>query len=353
MGTVFWHGYDEMKMWLMQVDLAGHSDWVRKLSASPTARQARADFSERLAAALRPNFERVSWAGDGGLFAAPLQTNPGAARTSASDCVSAADTIRAVFREWRSLLKYGDMLGVRVSVHAADIFVLEDPTQWYSDELNRFMKYERLIGRRDAIVLTHEVFTRLAEGQERWKRWRERDAEIPWDLYTDGDTNGPFDHGAMGRDISKTIATWREFRNGLKGRLTEGTDYECSMGENYVSLWRGEWYDDERHGLYLVLYELDRIVDPEAKPEIVIGWQGGIRPKDVKFLSDVTRELTGDYVFEPLTTNTKEFVNVCRHSFPGVTGASFAGTAPAAVAKALRAVASDVESAVRRSRSRV
>lgn len=141
-------------MWLIQVDLAGHSGWVRKLASWPTARRARADLSARLTAAVRPNFERVIWAGDGGLFAAPQQTPPGASRTTARDCVSATDKIRAAFREWKSVVKYGDMLGLRVSVHAAQIHVHDDPTQWFSDELNLFMKHERHIARTDATVVT-------------------------------------------------------------------------------------------------------------------------------------------------------------------------------------------------------
>ncbi|MBI2204655.1 MAG: hypothetical protein HYU41_12470 [Candidatus Rokubacteria bacterium] len=103
----------------------------------------------------------------------------------------------------------------------------EDPRLWFSDELNRFMKHERKIGRKDATVLTNKVFERLyPEDQARWKKWRNASAEIPWDLYTDGDTDQLFDQTVLDEETSHIIATWRPLARAFE--LTEGKGLTCS-----------------------------------------------------------------------------------------------------------------------------
>lgn len=129
--------------------------------------------------------------------------------------------------------------------------------------------------------------------------------------------------------------------------MTQATGYKYSVGESYVRFWQDKWYDRNGCRLYIELSDLDRIIDSESRPEIVIAREGALASKDVQFLSDLTNELTGAYVYEPLTVTAEKFVKICRQRLPDVTAAAFlTGAAPGAVAKRLRAVTSDLEAAL-------
>jgi hypothetical protein len=152
---------------LLQVDLEGHSDWLRRVPSQPTAVECRIALAERLTkTALDYSFLRVYWAGDGGMYSRHTRDI-----ANSDIVVDLAKSIYQEFYKWRQSTPRADGLGLRVSAHRAHtVHVTEDPSYWTSDDLNVFAKYERLIGISGTIAVTDALRKQLSEIHQRLPR---------------------------------------------------------------------------------------------------------------------------------------------------------------------------------------
>ena len=151
---------------LLQLDLNGHSAWMRNAEFVGTAVQARIEFAERVTAKLKSpyKFARVFWGGDGGLFARGL----GRSTSNYDIAVDAAKAVVTIFEDWRSEVEDRRALQLRVSLHfAPEIYVHEDTGYWTSDDLNLFMKFEHDIAAANAIAATGTFRRNLSESYGR------------------------------------------------------------------------------------------------------------------------------------------------------------------------------------------
>jgi len=136
----------------LQVDLAGHTPWVRKAQSLVSAFNKRKEFAELLKIRLEDNhrFERVFWAGDGGLFARAFSH----AEDAEATC-QAADTIFSTFTQ---TFTNGADLALRVSATCiSQVLVDRNAGYWLSPDLNDFLKYERKIASHNAFVVTDRL----------------------------------------------------------------------------------------------------------------------------------------------------------------------------------------------------
>jgi hypothetical protein len=158
---------------LLQVDLEGHSAWLRAARSKPEAVSERITLAKRLHASLAQfNFDLVSWKGDGGVYAASEDAGAGNFDFS----IAAAEAATQVFANWRAENKESrSVLRLRLSIHyAPKVYVHSDPGYWTSDDLNVFIKYEREIGVSGTIAITEGIFPDLSpEIQSRFIAMRE------------------------------------------------------------------------------------------------------------------------------------------------------------------------------------
>ncbi|MFC1678681.1 NUDIX domain-containing protein [Elusimicrobiota bacterium] len=152
---------------LVQVDLAGHSKWLRNSNDPIKAAHQRNQLASQITAKMKKKrFTLVSWAGDGGLFA----------RSSVEDIdfdssVHAAGAVANEFHSWLQKITRNagpaakpPGLGLRISAHFADKILLHrNPGYWASNSLNTFMKYERHIGITGTIAVTRPLWDMLSE----------------------------------------------------------------------------------------------------------------------------------------------------------------------------------------------
>ncbi|MGN6869276.1 MAG: hypothetical protein ACTHMY_12820 [Solirubrobacteraceae bacterium] len=139
---------------LLQVDLEGHSAWLRKADSKPAAVAARVLLAETLTKRLvELSFARVYWAGDGGMYARDATNLP------SYDCVVvAAEAAADIFAGWAAEDADRNVLSIRISAHAAyPVYEHADSGYWTSDELNVFAKYERDIAIAGSIAITESV----------------------------------------------------------------------------------------------------------------------------------------------------------------------------------------------------
>jgi hypothetical protein len=144
---------------LLQVDIEGHSTWLRHSQSKPGAVMARIEAADRLSdVATRHGFDRVFWAGDGGLFARDASGLPD------QDClVAAGEDCLTEFERWRRVAPDRAQLELRVSAHSAyPVYTYHDPGQWTSDHLNLFIKHERRIGVAGTVAITDAVKENLS-----------------------------------------------------------------------------------------------------------------------------------------------------------------------------------------------
>jgi hypothetical protein len=118
---------------LLQVDIGGHSKWLEEAYAQnhfEPYRQ-RAELAEQIAFHLTfHRYHRVFWAGDGGLFAAKLDS----AGHPEKAC-DAADAVFAVFAKWREQKN----VELRVTATTLEITIDPDPGKWCCPGLNDFL----------------------------------------------------------------------------------------------------------------------------------------------------------------------------------------------------------------------
>lgn len=150
-------------MWLLQMDLEGHSSWMRRFASWPGAYHWRRDFAERVEKCLvKLDFERLSWAGDGGVFVASGQG-------PAIKTVNAAFAVHSTFADWQTTAPRPDELSLRVSAHRARITTADDPGYCYGDGLNAFIRHERDLrdpGAVHSTVITSKVLLGLEPHQQ-------------------------------------------------------------------------------------------------------------------------------------------------------------------------------------------
>jgi hypothetical protein len=184
----FWAGVADtpLPMWLIQVDLQGHSRWVESIASWPDALAARLDFVKQLTEGLRPfQFLKSHWAGDGGLFVAPVVTSGSVKAVKADSVVEAANACSEVFRNWRAGSDDRSQVGIRISLHQASIWTDDEPGNWFSDELNRFMKFERDLAMVGTVSMTEIVFRSLhGKNQQGWFPTKVMVGDAaPWTVY--------------------------------------------------------------------------------------------------------------------------------------------------------------------------
>ena len=124
-------------MWLLQLDLANHSQWTRELESFPDAFQHRRQFAIGIEQSVGPHgFSRLAWAGDGGVFAAD-------ARLPVTVALECARLIHTSFEGWQAKTRLANRLGLSVSLHRALVTTADDPAYCFGTHLNEFMKRER------------------------------------------------------------------------------------------------------------------------------------------------------------------------------------------------------------------
>lgn len=153
-------------MWLLQLDLAGHSRWTAGLNSFKDAYNHRREFANRITAKLiNYNFTRLTWGGDGGVYVA-------SSNLPISLVISAGEAIHESFRTWAKKVPNGKKLAVRVSAHRARVTTADDPAYCFGSELNDFMKYERSLADdrvADSFVITQTAFVELTIAER--KHW--------------------------------------------------------------------------------------------------------------------------------------------------------------------------------------
>jgi hypothetical protein len=157
---------------LLQVDLGGHSAWAAQASQVYNICRARAQFAENLTTALSfEGFDRLFWAGDGGVFVA----KPNEKGFPEKVC-SAADITFSTFAVWKK--KEWD-LHLRVTATFLQVLIDPDPAHWCSTDFNSFLKYERDISLRNAFVITEVLQQKLIDASESERFTRSRHVPLP------------------------------------------------------------------------------------------------------------------------------------------------------------------------------
>jgi hypothetical protein len=156
------HNADEVRslpIHIAQCDLAGHSEWFadcHRRGDGNEAFRARKQLEERMTERMAPLFWCFAWQGDGGIFVALEMPAP-----------AVVDQLQAMldeFKDWQATwqsLEGTEGLALRVSGHLCTALVDSSLEHFVSPDINRFMKYERDIGRANAIAVTHAIYHSL------------------------------------------------------------------------------------------------------------------------------------------------------------------------------------------------
>ncbi len=154
----------------LQVDVGGHLKQVREAPTDMGPFESFRIFGMELTRILRRfGFHRLHWLGDGGLFAKQLPHG-----TAESLC-GAADAAFGLFRKtWpRSRTR----MTFRMSgTFIADVLISPDPGEWFSVDLNVFLKYERNIAEQNAFAITEALRSKLVDPGPEFKRFAHRKA---------------------------------------------------------------------------------------------------------------------------------------------------------------------------------
>lgn len=137
---------------LIQVDIGGHSAWLARATTDNFLEpcRERAKLPKLLAHELETrNYHRLFWAGDGGVFASQVDDKS----NRPSKLCDAVDALFRAFHNW----KRRKNIEIRVTATIADLIIDPDPGNWCSPALNSFLKYERLLARPNAFVITQEL----------------------------------------------------------------------------------------------------------------------------------------------------------------------------------------------------
>lgn len=169
---------------LFQFDLGSHSAWAESHQVQRVCIE-RTVFSMALRTRLEYcGFPCLHWLGDGGVFARMRNSV-----TDSEAVVAAADEAFGCFEEFKSTAQGGEMLSCRVTATLVRVLLHPEPGQWFSPELNEFLKYERRVGLRDAFVITAPLYNDLrppiAKRFTTQRRVRIGDGMIT--AYTDGE----------------------------------------------------------------------------------------------------------------------------------------------------------------------
>jgi hypothetical protein len=189
-------------MWLVQLDLTGHSRWTAELNSFKDAYHHRREFATRITTQLvKYGFTRLSWGGDGGIYAA-------SSNLPISRVIEAGESIHEIFRTWAKKTPGGKDLGVRVSAHRARVTTADDPAYCFGSELNDFMKYERSLADNrvpDSLVITRAAFVELTLAER--ERWVPIEAQVVGTLqaaYSRRHSNSP------SKPVKKQWPAWLE-----------------------------------------------------------------------------------------------------------------------------------------------
>ena len=213
---------DFLYMCILQVDIVGHSRWVKEIGWSE-ARDHKVELADAIEKVVTSDnvFHKMHWAGDGGVFVALAQdASDGSQRSQPGRWIKAATDSLTTFKLWSEAHPRRNRLALRVSLHKAQVFVHSDPALWHSEDLNVFLKKERDIAIPGFIVITDEIFKALStEDRNKWESL-EPGAPIPWALYVQKD--------ALADDDAKAIIAERDsIRDGDQDKC--GTERESDQ----------------------------------------------------------------------------------------------------------------------------
>lgn len=160
---------------LLQVDLAGHSQWVTGQSTDIESARRRTEFAVGIEAKLRYiGFDRLYWLGDGGLF--------GRLHESVEDAEAvcrAADDVFNSFNAWRKPEE--PVINIRVTAtYVSEVSVDPVAGYWCSPRMNAFLKYERDIALKNSFVITEDLWRKMDPHRECYGRFsRSRRVTLP------------------------------------------------------------------------------------------------------------------------------------------------------------------------------
>jgi class 3 adenylate cyclase len=151
--------WPELRLLLLQLDLSGHTQTMRKLNAREAA-LLRARFAANLNLELEANeFRRCFWAGDGGLF---WHTFDPPVPATADLVIDAADAAIETFAKFRSSEPKSEGLSLRVTASLETVICHTEEGNWYGVGFNQFLKYEREIAKYGQLVISGELREKLS-----------------------------------------------------------------------------------------------------------------------------------------------------------------------------------------------
>lgn len=153
---------DLLSVHLIQCDIAKHTVWFdncRIQGKAAYATEAKRELARNIERAVTPEFAQVFWRGDGGLYAAREGTIDG------DKIVTKALKLRTTFLKWQKSRKWRSLhlesLSLRLSCHTCKVWIEKETPYWASTDLNRFVKYERLLSHEDTLAITDSTFQHL------------------------------------------------------------------------------------------------------------------------------------------------------------------------------------------------
>ncbi len=135
----------------VQVDVSGSSKWLETAETVSSVSGPLRQFAESLTKALKSiSFDRLFWAGDGGVFCR---------QWSGSETNAVFFAVDGIFRCFGTLHNCNPTLKVRVTSTIAPFVVsYHDASNMCSSRLSAFIKYERHIALNGAFVLTDDLY---------------------------------------------------------------------------------------------------------------------------------------------------------------------------------------------------
>jgi hypothetical protein len=192
---------------LIQFDLMGHSPWAEAARARHEVAKERTGFALMLRHRLAYlGFHCLYWLGDGGVFARLRE------RQEDTDAATkAADEAFNCFHQFQGTTAGTESLSFRATATLIEVILHPEPGQWFSPELNEFLKYERKLALRDAFVITDPLYRDLSDevarrfSSKRSVRLQNREVSA----YTDTD------HPFKLPESPDTFAAWLQRRTDL------------------------------------------------------------------------------------------------------------------------------------------
>ena len=221
----WWENYElgrAHQVVLIQFDLGGHSRWAKNnVDYSLEVAKDRAEFAAILKLRLaHEGFDALYWLGDGGVFAQSCEP------TVPDRAVEAVDIAFQYFDRFRTTFSYARDLSLRATATTIEVYLSPNASDWFSVELNEFLKYERTLGLTNAFVITNPLFRRLNRCKERFSNPRSvllQDGATDKIVYVHTDSLHSFKATTSGRSFKVWLAKNKDVLP--KPSLINGADY--------------------------------------------------------------------------------------------------------------------------------